>query len=196
MLAAMKLRWHRARRSAPLISAALLSLSCAALAWHTEDAMKKTAGGLPSSAPEVKGAAKRSGSSDKRRAGANSAVKYGVERLIGGIDRVILTKRDDTRNLCIQVTLASPGIAELEVPAGKVDLPPNWMLERAILVRDAAACDSPLRRWPEGAVGATGVSGSVRWEGEPTERTTVDLTLTFSARGSKPALTERLAFKR
>jgi len=94
------------------------------------------------------------------------------------------------------VTLASPGIAELEAAAGKVDLPPDWTVERAFLVHDPAACGAPFRHWPEGAVDAAVVSGSVRWGSTPTEKTTVDLMLSFGARGSQPSSTERLAFSR
>ena len=127
---------------------------------------------------------------------STSAVEYAVEHVPGGIDRVILRKRDAARNLCIQVTLASPAIAELEAAAGKVDLPADWTVERAFLVRDAAACGSPLRRWPEGAVDAAAISGSVRWGSAPTEKTTVDLLLSFPARAAQPSSTERLAFSR
>lgn len=125
-----------------------------------------------------------------------AAVKYGVEYVPGGIDRVVLTKRDDARNLCIQVTLASPGMLDVEIPPGSVELPPNWSLERAFLVRDAKACDSRVRRWPDGAVHVAEMSGSVRWGKSPTEKTVVDLRLSFAATGSEPAFTERFSFKR
>jgi len=128
--------------------------------------------------------------------GSASAVEYAVEHVPGGIDRVILSKRDAARNICIQLTLASPGIAELEAATGKVDLPPDWTVERAFLVHDAAACGARLRRWPEGALDATSISGSVRWGSAPTEKTTVDLLLSFPAHGSQPSSTERLAFSR
>jgi hypothetical protein len=124
------------------------------------------------------------------------AVRYDVEYVPGGIDRVVLTKRDNARNLCIQVTLASPGMLDIEVPPGSVELPPNWSLERAFLVRDAKACDSKLRRWPEGAIHVAEMSGSVRWGKSPTEKTVVDLRLSFGANGSESAFTERFAFKR
>jgi hypothetical protein len=125
-----------------------------------------------------------------------TAVRYGVEYVPGGIDRVVLTKRDTARNLCIQVTLASPGMLDVEVPQGSVELPPNWSLERAFLVRDAKACDSKVRRWPEGAIHVAEISGSVRWGKSPTEKTVVDLRLSFTAMGSEPAFTEVLSFKR
>jgi hypothetical protein len=181
----------------PAVSAAL-SLSCSASAWHTQESMKNTAPFSPSSVPaEPNSTATRSASSGSSHpSSSTSQVTYGVEYVPGGIDRVILSKRDAARNLCVQVTLASPGIAELEVPAGKVDLPPNWTVERAILVHDATACGSPLRRWPEGAIDAVAITGSVRWGSAPTEKTTVDLTLSFPARGSKPSSTEKLAFQR
>lgn len=128
-------------------------------------------------------------------AASGSSVSYDVQHVPGGIDRVILAKRDERRDVCVQVTLASPGIAELGLP-GKLDLPSDWTLESAILVHQAEACGSLLRRWPSGAVNATGASGSVRWGSAPTERTNVDLTLSFPGRGSGPAQTEKLVFQR
>ncbi len=194
----MKPRFPLAQLFSAAVSVAIVSLSCTALAWHTEDAMKKTGDISPSSAPSEAGtAAKGSGPADAPRpAGSREGAQYGVEYVPGGIDRVILSKRDNARNLCIQVTLASPGMAEVEVPAGKVDLPPNWSLERAIMVRDATACAGTLRRWPQGAINATEVIGSVRWGSSPAEKTAVDLRLSFPAHGAEPAFTERLSFKR
>jgi hypothetical protein len=180
------------------LGATALWLSSAALACHTEDAMKKTGDALATAGgPEAKRDAKSAPPADASRpAASKERAQYGVEYIPGGIDRVILTKRDDARNLCIQVTLASPGIADVEAPAGKVDLPPTWTVERAIIVRDATACGAPLRRWPDGAVNATEITGSVRWGSSPTEKTAVDLRLSFPARGAEPAFAERLAFTR
>jgi len=126
--------------------------------------------------------------------GSTSAVEYSVEHVPGGIDRVILSKRDAARNICIQVTLASPGVAQLEAATGRVDLPPDWTVERAFLVHDAAASGALLRRSPEGAVQPAAISGSVRWGSAPTEKTAVDLALSFPAHGSEPSTTERLVF--
>ena len=129
-------------------------------------------------------------------ADGGGGVHYDVRHLPGGIDRVILSKRDDGRNLCIQVTLASPSMLDVEVPAGQVDLPTGWAVERAFMVRNAAACRGLVPHWPEGAIHVAELSGSVRWGKSPTEKTVVDLRLSFAAEGSKPAFTERLAFKR
>ena len=146
-------------------------------------------------APSNSTATRAAPNDSSSRPGSTPAVEYAVEHVLGGIDRVILSKRDAARNICIQVTLASPGIAELEAAAGKVDLPPDWTVERAILVHDATAC-APHRRRPEGAVDAATISGSVRWGSATTEKTTVDLLLSFPARGSEPSSKERLAFNR
>jgi hypothetical protein len=136
------------------------------------------------------------GNSSDASESPKTAVRYGVEFVPGGIDRVVLTKRDFARNLCIQVTLASPGMLDIEVPPGSVELPPNWSLERAFLIRDAKACDSKLRHWPEGAIHVAEMSGSVRWGKSPTEKTVIDLRLSFAATGSESAFTERFPFKR
>src|SRR5262249_918153 len=129
-------------------------------------------------------------------AGSGRGVHYDVRHIPGGIDRVVLSKRDDARNLCIQVTLASPSMLDVQVPRGQVELPPGWAMERAFMVRNAAACKALVQRWPEGAIHVTELNGSVRWGKSPTEKTVVDLRLTFAAQGSEPASTESLAFKR
>jgi hypothetical protein len=197
MLAAMRSRSFSALFFKAVIGATPLTLPCAALASPAEDAMKKTGDASPGKvSPEGKEAAKKIGSVAASRAGSKTGPQYGVEFVPGGIDRVILTKRDDARNVCVQVTLASPGMAEVEAPPGKVELPPNWSLERAIMVRDPSACRGTLRRWPEGAINATEVTGSVRWGTSPTEKTAVDLRLVFPAHGAAPAVTERLKFER
>ena len=180
-----------------IVGATLLWFSCTAFAWDTHAAMKKISEASPGAVPpEGKAPAKETGSAAAPRAGSKTGAQYGVEFVPGGIDRVILSKRDDAKNLCVQVTLNSPGMAEVEAPAGKVELPPNWSLERAIMVRDASACGGTLRRWPEGAINATEVTGSVRWGSSPTEKTAVDLRLVFPAHGAAPAVTERLKFER
>jgi hypothetical protein len=125
-----------------------------------------------------------------------SGVRYGVQHVPGGIDRVVLSKRDDARNLCIRLTLASPGMSDVQIPAGSVELPPNWSVERAFLVRDAKACDSKLGGWPQGAIHVAEMNGSVRWGKSPTEKTVVDLRLSFAATDSEPAFTEQFSFKR
>lgn len=122
--------------------------------------------------------------------------EYRVEHVVGGIERVILSMRDDAKNLCLQVTLASPGMIEVQAPNVALELPPNWSLERAIRLRDATACGARMRRWPEGAVAAAEISGSVRWGNSPMEKTAVDLKLSFPAQGGEPAVTDRLSFKR
>jgi hypothetical protein len=126
---------------------------------------------------------------------ASEGPQYGVRYLPGDIERVILTNRDDAQSLCIQVTLNSPGDLEA-VPSARLQLPPGWSLQRAIAVRDVDACRATTRRRPAGAIDATEVAGSVRWGNSPTDRTEVDLRLSFPARGAAPAFTERLKFKR
>jgi hypothetical protein len=126
---------------------------------------------------------------------ASEGPQYGVKYVPGDIERVLLTKRDDVRNLCIQVTLSSPGDLEA-APSARLQLPPGWSLQRAIAVGDVSACRATTRRRPAGAIDATEVAGTVRWGNSPTDRTEVDLRLSFPARGAEPAFTERLKFKR
>jgi hypothetical protein len=180
------------------IASIAFGLTSVALAWHIEGAMTKTGDVLPaSSASDAKISAKASASIEgPSDAGPSKGVHYDVVFLPGGIDRVILTKRDDARNLCIQVTLDSPPLNEQQPTATALNLPPNWAFERAIAARDAKACRGALQRWPASAIDATEVAGSVRWGNSPTAGTAVDLRLLFPARGAEPAFTETMAFKR
>jgi hypothetical protein len=193
----MKTRISAVQLSVQMASIAL-GLSSVGLAWHIEGAMTKTADTLPASgAADNKTPAKAQASADgSRDAGSNQGVHYDVVFLPGGIDRAILTKRDDARSLCIQVTLDSPPLDVQRPTTAAVQLPPNWALERAILVRDPTACRGTLRRFPAGAIDASEASGSVRWGNSPTEGTVVDLKLSFPSRGAEPAFTEQLSFKR
>jgi len=180
------------------MTAITLGLSSMGLAWHIEDAMAKTTDTLSASnAADAKVAPKTPTSGQgSQDAGSTKGIHYDVVFLPGGIDRVILTKRDDARNLCIQVTLDSPPLDVQGPTTAAVQLPPNWALERAILARDATACRGTLRRFPAGAIDASEASGSVRWGNSPTEGTVVDLKLSFPSHGAEPAFTERLSFKR
>src|SRR5260370_22696104 len=118
----MQKRSSLAWLSPPRIGATAVWLSCVGWTCHTEDAMKN--GGEPAK---------------------DQSVQYDVRYVPGGMDRVILTKRDNARNLCVQVTLVSPTPLSPETPTGKLQLPPDWTLDRAIAVHDAGACRGTMR---------------------------------------------------
>jgi hypothetical protein len=126
---------------------------------------------------------------------SGEGAQYGVHYLPGDIERVIFTKRDEARSLCVQVTLTSPGDLE-PAPSGELQLPAGWSLQRAIAVPDAAACRATTRRRPADAIDATEVAGVIRWGNSPTDGTEVDFRLSFPALGASPAFSERLKFKR
>ena len=134
--------------------------------------------------------------SKNAEAAQSPRVQYDVRYVPGGIDRVILTKRDDSRNLCIQVTLVSPTPLDRGATARELQLPPDWSLDRAIAVRDAGACRGTMRRSAAGAIAASEVTGSVRWRSSPTDGTAVDLRLSFPAQSAEPAFSERISFTR
>jgi hypothetical protein len=149
---------------------------CALSSCHAEEAMKNSDANSPTST-------------------SGKGVRYDVLFVPGGIDRVVLTKRDDARNLCFRVTLASPALdAQPQKPDLK--LPSDWTFEQAIAVRDAAACAGMLPRRSANAIDAAQVTGSVRWGTSPTDGTAADLRLSFPARGDEPAFTESFSFHR
>jgi hypothetical protein len=193
----MKTRISVVRSLSVQIAATALGLSSVGLACHIDDAMKNKGTPLPASfAPDAKTVAKAPAPGDASHDSPQSkGVQYDVQFLPGGIDRVILTKRDDARNLCVQVTLDSPPL-DTGKSAPALKLPENWGFERAIAVRDATACIGALKRWPPNVIDATEVAGSVRWGSSPTEGTAVDLRLSFPASGAEPAFTEKLSFSR
>ncbi len=66
--------------------------------------------------------------------GGSGAISYVGCRYIGGVNRIVVAKRDTSRNLCVNVVLGSPQTA----PAGLM-LPPSYGLESAS-VGPASAC--------------------------------------------------------
>jgi hypothetical protein len=104
--------------------------------------------------------------------GGQQTATYLGCRFIGGVNRLVVSKRDSARNLCLNVVLDGPGTP----PAGLMT-PPNYGLERAT-AGSAAQC--PAR----GVLGlvASQVTGSVTiaagGTGSPTA-VNADLTLTF-----------------
>jgi hypothetical protein len=102
---------------------------------------------------------------------------------VGGIDRIVVAKRDPDRDLCLNVVLSSPGNA----PAG-LSLPNNFGLESAA-VGPAAYC--PSRTAP--GTRATQVTGTIDpaaggGPGYPPTRVNVDITITWSSDGGSPAI--------
>ena len=66
--------------------------------------------------------------------GGAGAVSYLGCRIIGGLNRFVVAKRDTSRNLCVNVAFVQPGTA----PAG-LSLPPNTGVER-VTVGTASQC--------------------------------------------------------
>jgi hypothetical protein len=66
--------------------------------------------------------------------GGAGAVSYLGCRIIGGLDRFVIAKRDTSRNLCVNVAFVAPATA----PAG-LSLPPNYGVER-VTVGTASQC--------------------------------------------------------
>jgi len=83
--------------------------------------------------------------------GGTGAVSYHGCRFIGGIDRIVVAKRDVSRNMCVNVVLGSPQTA-----SPGLMLPPSYGLESAS-VGPASACPT---RTPQPIVGGP-VTGKV-----------------------------------
>ncbi len=108
----------------------------------------------------------------------------------GGIDRVVVSKRDTAANQCLSVALASPvGSAQ---PTPGLDLPAGWRLEGAT-VGPAATCPT---RWGTPLAGE--ITGTISWAellpGSTSypARANADVTVTTPASDGGAAVSERI----
>jgi hypothetical protein len=99
-------------------------------------------------------------------------VSYSGCSFVGGIDRLVVAKRDAQRNLCVVLVLDEPGTNPFTVT-----LPSPWGVEFAFAMPATASC--LMRFPPTGSVAAVGVAGTVSLTTTPSPVTTVDVTLTF-----------------
>jgi len=100
---------------------------------------------------------------------------YAGCRFIGGLDRVVIAKRDGARGECVVLVLVQPG----STSALPLALPPNWGVEFAFTMPLSESC---LTRFPpSNAIRADGGSGSVTFGDSAPSSATADVTLTFSS---------------
>lgn len=105
-------------------------------------------------------------------AGGGSVTYLGCS-FIGGVNRVVIAKRDTARDLCVKLVLNSPGTNPLGLT-----LPPNLGTEYAYA--SAGVGDCLQRRPPSGAASAVAGTGSVVASATSQPTYTVDVTLTFA----------------
>jgi hypothetical protein len=99
---------------------------------------------------------------------------YAAFQLIGGLDRVVITKTVGTT--CFALRLVSPAMDAMGLA-----LPPNWGLELAQAMQPAAACNPSFDGPITDAFEAKSQSGKVEWleNGLPQAITTLNVTLDF-----------------
>ena len=95
-----------------------------------------------------------SGTGGRGGAGGAEPVSYSACIFIGGIDWVVVAKRDPPRNLCVVLVLGAPGSNPFDLT-----LPQNWGMEFAFAM--PAQADCRVRFPPSGSVEASGGMGSV-----------------------------------
>jgi hypothetical protein len=112
--------------------------------------------------------------------GGTDTISYVGCRFIGGNDRVVVAKRDTSRNICVNVVFVGPGTP----PAG-LTLPSSYGLE-SVSVGAASAC--PTRQVL--STGAGPVTGTATWapSGSPA---TADVDLLVTLPGNDEALIAR-----
>ena len=101
-----------------------------------------------------------------------AGVGYRARAVLGGIDRILVTKADSTRDVCVVIKLVNVdvlGVLQMSTPA-------NWGGEAAQHAKGAARCDEP--RTVAGVDAASG-SGSITWT--PSGNGTIPTTLSIAA---------------
>jgi hypothetical protein len=132
------------------------------------------------------GSGGRGGGGDAGGAGGSSVTYTGCT-FVGGINRVVIAKRDAARDLCVVLVLGSPATNPFNLT-----LPPNTGTEYAYAMRAQADCRQ--RFPPAGMVPAIGGMGSVVSLPTPQPTYSIDVTLMFSPDPTiGVAATERLA---
>jgi hypothetical protein len=123
-------------------------------------------------------------------AGAPVGVSYLGCTFVGGLDRVVVSKRDTAANQCLSIALASPVASAQPTPG--LDLPAGWRFERAT-VGPAASCPT---RW--GAPLAGEITGAIGWadlrpgSSSHPARANADVTVTAPASDGGAAVSERI----
>ena len=117
-------------------------------------------------------------------AGGQPGVSYAGCTFIGGIDRIVVAKRDAQRNLCVVFVLGAPG------NPFNLTLPQNWGMESAFAM--PATSDCRFRFPPSGSVEANGGTGTVALPPTPTPTVDIDVTLTFPPGDAGAGASERL----
>ena len=120
-----------------------------------------------------------------------AGVSYLGCTFIGGLNRVVVSKRDTAANQCISIALMDVGTGAQPTPG--LDVPAGWQLDRAT-VGPAASC--PTRG---GAALAGEISGTISWadlrpdvSGYPA-RANADVTVMAPASDGGATASERLA---
>jgi hypothetical protein len=98
-------------------------------------------------------------------------VTYSACTIIGGLNRIIVTKRDAPRNLCVVMALTQPWTNPFSIT-----LPQQWGIESAYETPASADCRTS---GPSGSVDANGGTGTIALPPTPTPTVDIDVTLTF-----------------
>jgi hypothetical protein len=112
------------------------------------------------------------GASGSGGAGGDT-ISYAGCMFIGGVNRLVIAKRDTARDLCVVLVLASP----VTNNPFNLTLPPSMGMEYAYAMPAQADCRQ--RNLPPGAASAIGGTGSVVSLPTPQPTYNVDVTFTF-----------------
>jgi hypothetical protein len=123
---------------------------------------------------------------DASGGGDASSAAYSGCRFGGGIDRIVVVKRDPARGFCFKVVFATSN-----QPHPGLTLPSGWSVESAGASPLSATCD--VNRNPP-SFPAGSVTGSADWSGptSPPDSANVDVVLTFPAGDAGLPATEPL----
>jgi hypothetical protein len=84
---------------------------------------------------------------------------YAAYYLPGGLDHIIITKKDSGQNACLRMQLDSPSVVgQYMIPS-----PQSWAVSLISVTNNAADCDD-INKQPSGQQGwATSAQGNVKW---------------------------------
>jgi hypothetical protein len=145
------------------------------------DATTEAASTGETSAGEASTGAEESSGGDETTGGVDG--DYAAFFLFGGLDRIMIRKRDVQNDLCTVVLFVLP--MDLDPMGFTIELPGMWGVQSATIAEGAAQCLDDMM-FPMDPVFATGGFGAATWAPEDGCPTTVDIDVELSFEMTMP----------
>lgn len=89
---------------------------------------------------------------------------YAAKLWIGGLDRLIISKKDVTNKLCIRVHATWPADTQ---PTYPISMPSQWAVIAVEYSQKLSDCDNIQRPGPGGLMSSSSATGSINWTIDP-----------------------------